>query len=63
MGEVAFVKHTTVPANSSDYLYLCKDGGTGGMNSFLIRLVILCSFVLLPLELIFLEYFVSQNFQ
>ena len=33
-GEVAFVKHTTVPANSSDYLYLCKDGGTGGMNSF-----------------------------
>ena len=33
-GEVAFVKHTTVPANSRDYLYLCKDGGTGGMNSF-----------------------------
>ena len=34
VGEVAFVKHTTVPANSSDYLYLCKDGRTGGMNSF-----------------------------
>ena len=33
-GEVAFVKHTTVPAKSSDYFYLCKDGGTGGMNSF-----------------------------
>ena len=33
VGEVAFVKHTTVPpADSSDYLYLCKEGGTGGMN-------------------------------
>ena len=35
MGEVAFVKHTTVmsdaPAAANDYLYLCYDGKTGGM--------------------------------
>ena len=63
VGEVAFVKHTTVPANSSGYLYLCENGGTGGTNYIQIRLVILCSFVILLPELIFLEYFVSQNFQ
>ncbi|CAH3161924.1 unnamed protein product [Pocillopora meandrina] len=33
VGEVAFVKHTTVPANSSGYLYLCENGGTGAIGN------------------------------
>ena len=31
VGEVAFVKHTTVPsAEASQFMYLCKDGSTKG---------------------------------
>ena len=31
VGDVAFVKHTTVPsAEASSYVYLCKDGTTKG---------------------------------
>ena len=31
VGEVAFVKHTTVPSADADkYMYLCKDGSTKG---------------------------------
>ena len=31
VGQVAFIKHTTVPSADADkYMYLCKDGSTKG---------------------------------
>ena len=56
VGDVAFVKHTTVPsAEASSYVYLCKDGTTNGRYCGLLQHGVLRSLTSL------LQYFLVEQ--
>ena len=56
VGDVAFVKHTTVPsAEASSYVYLCKDGTTDGRYCGLMQHGVLRSLTSL------LQYFLVEQ--